>query len=88
VVVTLADAGDSLRLDIVDDGRGFDASRWDRQGGQGGGYGLRSMRARLRELGGGLDVESAPGDGTALSASVPLGPVSVAPIVASEEEGA
>ncbi|MHC9044422.1 sensor histidine kinase [Microbacterium saperdae] len=87
VVVTLADAGDSLRLDIVDDGRGFDASRWDQHGGQGGGYGLRSMRARLRELGGGLDVESAPGDGTALSASVPLGPVvPVAPAAAPAAE--
>ncbi|WP_243408748.1 sensor histidine kinase [Microbacterium sp. TPD7012] len=73
VVVTLADAGDAIRLDIVDDGIGFDATRWDAQGGMGGGYGLRSMRARLRELGGGLDVESAPGDGTALSAHVPLG---------------
>lgn len=76
VVVTLADAGDAVRLDIVDDGIGFDATRWDAQGGmagQGGGYGLRSMRARLRELGGGLDVESAPGDGTALSAHVPFG---------------
>ncbi|NJI61099.1 sensor histidine kinase [Microbacterium oxydans] len=76
VVVTLADAGDAVRLDIVDDGIGFDARHWDAQGGvggQGGGYGLRSMRARLRELGGGLDVESAPGDGTALSAHVPLG---------------
>ncbi|WP_240744476.1 sensor histidine kinase [Microbacterium sp. PF5] len=74
VVVTLADAGDAVRLDIVDDGAGFDASRWDARGttGAGGGYGLRSMRARLRELGGGLDVESAPGDGTALSAHVPL----------------
>ena len=30
------------------------------------------MTERLRELGGGLDVESAPGDGTALSAHVPL----------------
>lgn len=73
VVVTLADAGDAIRLDIVDDGIGFDATRWDAQGGMGGGYGLRSMRARLRELGGGLDVESAPGDGAALSAHVPLG---------------
>lgn len=76
VVVTLADAGDAVRLDIVDDGVGFEATRWDAEGGvggQGGGYGLRSMRARLRELGGGLDVESAPGDGTALSAHVPLG---------------
>jgi signal transduction histidine kinase len=30
------------------------------------------MRDRLRELGGGLDVESAPGAGAALSASVPI----------------
>ncbi len=76
VVVTLADAGDAVRLDIVDDGIGFDATRWEAQGGagsRGGGYGLRSMRARLRELGGGLDVESVQGDGAALSAHVPLG---------------
>lgn len=72
VVVTLADAGDAVRLDVVDDGRGFDPSRLDAAG-PGGGYGLRAMRARLRELGGGLDVESAPGDGTALSAHLPLG---------------
>ncbi|WP_350350773.1 sensor histidine kinase [Microbacterium sp. A8/3-1] len=76
VVVTLADAGDAVRLDIVDDGIGFDATRWEAQGGagsRGGGYGLRSMRARLRELGGGLDVESVQSDGAALSAHVPLG---------------
>lgn len=72
VVVTLADAGDAVRLDIVDDGRGFDPARLDVPGPEGG-YGLRAMRARLRELGGGLDVESAPGDGTALSAHVPIG---------------
>ncbi|MEW2009280.1 sensor histidine kinase [Microbacterium sp. NPDC078814] len=72
VVVTLADAGDAVRLDVVDDGRGFDPSRLD-SAGPGGGYGLRAMRARLRELGGGLDVESAAGDGTALSAHLPLG---------------
>ncbi|WP_394553595.1 sensor histidine kinase [Agromyces sp. MMS24-JH15] len=75
VVVSLIDAGDAVRLDVVDDGIGFDASAWNakRPPGDGGGYGLRAMRARLRELGGGLDVESAPGDGTALSASVPIG---------------
>lgn len=72
VVVTLADAGDAVRLDVVDDGRGFDPSRLE-SAGPAGGYGLRAMRARLRELGGGLDVESAPGDGTALSAHLPLG---------------
>jgi signal transduction histidine kinase len=74
VVVTMADADDTVRLDIVDDGVGFDATRWNtRQPRRDeGGYGLRAMRARLRELGGDLDVESAPGEGTALSASAPL----------------
>lgn len=78
VVVSLVDAGDTVRLDIVDDGVGFDAERWETlPAGSGGGYGLRAMRERLRELGGGLDVESFPGRGTALSASVPIvaGPV-------------
>lgn len=74
VVVSLVDAGTTLRLDVVDDGVGFDAERWNATSARraDGGYGLRAMRARLRELGGGLDVESSSGEGTALSASVPL----------------
>lgn len=77
VVVTLTDATDTIRLDITDDGQGFDAARWDNPSNTlpgGSGYGLWAMRQRLRELGGGLDVESAPGEGTALSAHLPLGP--------------
>jgi signal transduction histidine kinase len=77
VVVSLVDAEDAVRMDVVDDGVGFDVAGWDgtapRTGD--GGYGLRAMHARLRELGGGLDVESAPGDGTALSAFVPFAAV-------------
>jgi len=73
VVVTMADGGDSVRLDIVDDGVGFDVTGWaSRPPGPDGGYGLRAIRERLRELGGTLDVESVPGEGAALSASVPL----------------
>ncbi|HET8927881.1 MAG TPA: sensor histidine kinase [Microbacterium sp.] len=74
IVVTLADAGDAVRLDIVDDGVGFDATRWNARQPRrdDGGYGLRAMRARLRELGGDLDVESVPGEGAALSASLPI----------------
>ncbi|MFD8083882.1 ATP-binding protein, partial [Kitasatospora sp. NPDC059722] len=41
-------------------------------GGAGRGYGLPAMRARLRQLGGTLTVESAPGEGTVVSASIPL----------------
>jgi signal transduction histidine kinase len=76
IVVNLVDAEDSVRLDIVDDGRGFNVESWGRkpEGATSTGYGLHSMRSRLRELGGGLDVESTEGAGTALSAYVPLGP--------------
>ncbi|MEP6842307.1 MAG: sensor histidine kinase [Pseudolysinimonas sp.] len=75
VVVSLIDAQDAVRLDIVDDGRGFSLEAWEDDSRQPASrsYGIHSMRARLRELGGGLDIESAPGEGTALSAYVPLG---------------
>ncbi|MEU1430268.1 sensor histidine kinase [Nocardia sp. NPDC005746] len=70
VTITLTDLGDHLVLDIADDGTGFDpatlATAADR------GHGLPAMRARLRQLGGALTVESAPGDGTVVSAEVPL----------------
>lgn len=75
VVVTLDRTEDDIRLDIVDDGQGFDPTDWAHTTPSSyahGGYGLRSTRARLRELGGGLDIESRPGAGTALSAHVPL----------------
>lgn len=73
VVVSLIDAGDQVRLDIIDDGGGFDAEAWEHDADSARtSYGLRFMRSRLRELGGGIDVESAPGEGTALSVRVPL----------------
>ncbi|MFD0557011.1 signal transduction histidine kinase [Stackebrandtia endophytica] len=73
VVVSLIDADDAVRLDIIDDGRGFDATAWDAApASPDSSYGLRFMRARLRELGGGLEVESQPGEGTALSAHLPI----------------
>lgn len=82
VVVTLSELGDSVRLDIVDDGRGFTPGA--PQSGSGtdpdaGGFGLRGSRDRLRALGGGLDIESRPGEGTALTAYLPLGTASAKP---------
>ncbi|MEO7586578.1 MAG: sensor histidine kinase, partial [Arachnia sp.] len=72
VVVSLLDSGDAVRLDIVDDGHGFDADTWGDRPSSGSSYGLRFMRSRLREQGGGLEIESTPGDGTALSAHLPI----------------
>lgn len=73
LTITISDMGDSVRMDIADDGRGFDVRAWERGVGSSDSYGLAAMRARLRELGGGLDVESEPGGGTVLSAHVPIG---------------
>ncbi|WP_214416962.1 sensor histidine kinase [Sphaerisporangium fuscum] len=65
--VTLSYLGDAVVLDVVDDGRGFDPDTPP-----GTGYGLRAMRERASALGGGLDVESVPGEGTAVALTLPL----------------
>lgn len=70
VTITLTDLGDHLVLDIADDGTGFDPATLPTAADRG--HGLPAMRARLRQLGGALTVESAPGDGTVVSAEVPL----------------
>lgn len=73
VVVSLIDADDSVRLDIVDNGCGFDPTSWrSTRESTTSSYGLAFMRDRLRERGGGLDIESAPGEGTALSGHLPI----------------
>ena len=73
VVLSLSFSDDEVRLDIVDDGIGFTppAGRL-LPNTQVGGFGLTAMNRRLIELGGGLEVESAAGDGTALCAHLPL----------------
>ena len=73
-VLTLSYLGDQVILDVRDDGRGFDAGAADgRRADVSGGLGLRGLKARLAMLGGRLDVESAPGEGTVVVAQVPIG---------------
>ena len=60
-----ADTND-LMVEIVDDGRGFDTQHVSR------GAGLTNMEDRLDALGGTLLVESSPGAGTTLRATVPV----------------
>jgi signal transduction histidine kinase len=71
VGLTLSYTSDVIVLDVVDDGKGFDTAAAGPST-DGTGYGLSAMRARLKQLGGSLTVESEPGDGTAISAAVPL----------------
>ncbi|MCB5906986.1 sensor histidine kinase [Streptomyces pinistramenti] len=73
VALTLTHLDDQVVVDIADDGRGFTPAA-----GPGGvrGHGLPAMRARVRQLGGTLTIETAPGEGTVLSAAIPLEPLS------------
>jgi signal transduction histidine kinase len=74
VGLTLSYMGDFVRLDVRDDGRGFDPGELHKRPGERGGFGLRGMRQRAVSLGGTLEIESEPGSGTAICASVPALP--------------
>jgi signal transduction histidine kinase len=63
--VRLGYAAGAVRLEVSDDGAGFDPAQVN------GGYGLRGMRGRVGEGGGTLVVRSAPGTGTSLCVEVP-----------------
>jgi len=79
--VTLSYMEDVVTLDVRDDGSGF-APLGESSGGgggtggtAGGGFGLIAMRQRVNRLAGQLEIESEPGVGTAVSASLPAIPL-------------
>jgi signal transduction histidine kinase len=65
VAVVLSYGQQAVRLEVRDDGAGFDPDCVN------GGYGLRGMRGRILQAGGTLLVRARPGAGTALSVEVP-----------------
>ncbi len=72
VTLLLRREGDELLLRISDNGRGFDVSEITGIEESGRGAGLFSMKERVRLLGGSCSVESQPGQGTVVTARVPL----------------
>ena len=66
VEVVLSNGRDRARLEVTDDGRGFDAASIR------SGVGLSSMRERVSEIGGELAVESGPSQGTRVKVEFPL----------------
>jgi signal transduction histidine kinase len=59
-------------LVLRDNGHGFDASSWQQgEPGRDGGYGLQGLQERLELVGGSLQIESAPDQGTTLRVSLP-----------------
>jgi signal transduction histidine kinase len=70
VVVELKREESALELLVRDDGVGFDVRR---ALGAVSGVGLRGMRERVTLLGGSIQIESRPGQGTVVRARVPAG---------------
>ena len=69
VTVTVRGDGDGLCFELRDDGAGFDAA------GTALGHGFLNMQDRLGAIGGTLQIESAPGSGTAVRARIPAQPI-------------
>jgi signal transduction histidine kinase len=72
VGLTLSYMGDVVTLDVRDNGVGFDVTTESTE--EGKGLGLTIMRQRVNRVAGSLEIESVPGDGTAISARVPVIP--------------
>lgn len=65
--VVVAEADGSVKIGINDDGRGFDSRNSSKRG-----LGLLGMRERIAQLGGNLEIDSTPQQGTHISAHLPL----------------
>jgi len=63
---------DRLSLLVWDDGEGFDVRLLPRRFGPEGGFGIFSAQAQMRAVGGQLDIDSTPGQGTCATLTVPL----------------
>lgn len=66
VTLRLAQTAEGVTLVVHDDGAGFDTTASFP-----GHLGLHSMRERVASLGGSLQIESAPGQGTTVRAHLP-----------------
>ena len=81
VTVTLSYISDVVALDVRDDGTGFASGTTT------GGFGLRGLRERTQQFGGTVDIDSAAGEGTTVSVTVPAFRTETYPVVAADSLG-
>jgi two-component system NarL family sensor kinase len=79
VEVSLSHRDGSLELSVVDDGSGFDPDVAPHAGS----FGLVGMLERARLAGGGLEIATAPGNGTRVTVRLPLAETAGAAVVAA-----
>ncbi|TDX32796.1 two-component system CheB/CheR fusion protein [Modicisalibacter xianhensis] len=71
VRVELDHTDDHICIRVSDTGRGFDLAAMEAKQHEQPGFGLISIRERLRLLGGSMKIDSTPGDGTSILVKVP-----------------
>jgi len=76
--------GDAIELVVSDRGAGMDSAQANKP--QEGGFGLLSIRERIELLGGQMEIDSAPGQGTRMTLRVPMHPVGPADSIAVAQE--
>jgi signal transduction histidine kinase len=74
VQITIATDTDGVRVEIRDDGKGFDPEKTLVTAARAGRLGLVGMHERVRMLGGVTQIDSSPGGGTVISAALPPWP--------------
>jgi len=74
MAVRVGRENDAVRIEVEDDGVGFDPATVTAHGGRDGGFGLFEIRERCDYLGGKAEIFSRPGAGTRVVLTVPLEP--------------
>jgi PAS domain S-box-containing protein len=64
--------GNNIRVEVEDDGVGFDMTEFSFSVSRDGGFGLFNMRERLEHLGGHFEIKSKTGHGTQVTLAAPL----------------
>ena len=67
VIILLSQSHDQVHVEVEDSGTGFDPEKVSK-----GRHGLSGMRERASLLGGTLQIDSTPGNGTRITADVPV----------------
>ena len=72
VLVAVEKNGDNIQITVSDDGVGFDVDHIEPLTHKAGGFGLFNIQERLDYVGGSLDIQSQPGNGSRFVLSAPL----------------
>jgi signal transduction histidine kinase len=71
-VVNIGTVYDRIKIEVEDDGKGFDPAQIQRSEAKGGGFGLFNIRQKMAYLNGEFFVDSLRGGGTRITILAPM----------------